>query len=199
MDVHGIILAGGAGQRLGNLSKADLRIQGQRLLDLVVAATVPLVTGRLVVVAPATVTVATGVGQTLENPPLGGPLAGIDAGLRWLEQATQPGPDDLVVVLAVDTPAAQRLLPDLVAAARRTDGDGAVVVGGEPAPFVQHLQACYRFRALSQVIAAAGPPRGLGVRRVLRRLRLVEIPQPAAVCRDLDTTADLTYWQAGIG
>ncbi|MDO5287534.1 MAG: NTP transferase domain-containing protein [Actinomycetia bacterium] len=194
--VHALVLAGGSAQRLGGASKADLRVGGDRLLDLVLGAAAPAVTGRRVVVAPTTVAVPPGVGQTLEDPPLGGPLAGIAAGLAWLEEAAAAQTDDLVLVLAVDTPGAPQLVPLLVPASCRPGYEGAVVVGGEPEPFVQHLQACYRFGPLSRAVTAAGSPRGLSVRRVLRGLRLAQVRQPATTCRDLDTTSDLEHWQA---
>jgi molybdenum cofactor guanylyltransferase len=50
--VAGIVLAGGAGRRMGGLDKALVRVGGVALLDRVLAAARP-VCDRLVVVGPA--------------------------------------------------------------------------------------------------------------------------------------------------
>lgn len=82
-SVDAIILAGGTGERLGGVSKADLDVSG-RLLDRVLEGLSPLVDGTVVVVAPESVSVPAGVVRTMEDPPGGGPLAGIGAGLEAL-------------------------------------------------------------------------------------------------------------------
>lgn len=110
-----VVLAGGTGRRLGGASKPDVVARGARLLDHVLAglsgltdlaepasgaeptgrsapekrspavATVATV-GRAVVVAPAEVALPAGVLRALEDPPLGGPVAGIAAGLARLAE-----------------------------------------------------------------------------------------------------------------
>ena len=88
-----LVLAGGTGRRLGGASKPDVVARGARLLDHVLngvaAVRSPLGGGRSVVVAPVEVEVPDGVLRTLEDPPLGGPVAGIAAGLARL--AAEPG------------------------------------------------------------------------------------------------------------
>ena len=77
--------------------------------------------GRTVVVAPAGVEVPDGVLRTLENPPLGGPVAGIAAGLARL--AAEPGgPAPRTAVLTCDAPESWRALPPLVRAPRGDPG-----------------------------------------------------------------------------
>ena len=83
-----VVLAGGRGRRLGGLSKADLVVGGARLLDHILGDLAdwdhPAVTlGRTVVVAPDTVNVPDGVRRTLEEPPGGGPSAGVAAASCW--------------------------------------------------------------------------------------------------------------------
>jgi len=108
-----VVLAGGRGRRLGGVSKADLVVGGARLLDHILGDLAdwdhPGVTlGRTVVVAPDTVNVPDGVRRTLEEPPGGGPSAGVAAALAVL------GKGDLVAVLTCDAPRYARALPLLL-------------------------------------------------------------------------------------
>ncbi|CAM5787549.1 DUF6457 domain-containing protein [Cellulomonas persica] len=94
-----IVLAGGAGRRLGGAEagvvKPEVVVAGRALVDHVLAA----VAGarRRVLVAPDA-QVRPGVLMALEDPPLGGPVAGIAAGVAALDAHpahTPPaGPDD---------------------------------------------------------------------------------------------------------
>ncbi len=218
--VHAIVLAGGTGERLGRRSKADVELAGRRLLDLVLEGLAPVVDGTVVVVAPSSVRVPERVVRTLEDPPLGGPLAGIGAGLAVIAAArrarvrdarpstgdegargTSTMPDgDLVVVCSVDTPGIGVLAPRLVAAlAAAAPWDGAAIVGGAPEPFRQYLQAVYRLEALSEALERAGRLRHRGVTRALSVLDLLDVPASADECRDVDTPADIAWWTARLG
>lgn len=73
--------------------------------------------------------------------------------------------------------------------------DGAFILGGEPRPFRQYLQAVYRCDALRSALEGAGALRGRAVGRTLRGMRLVEVPVRAGLCRDLDTPGDLEFWR----
>ncbi|WP_371151134.1 molybdenum cofactor guanylyltransferase [Buchananella felis] len=223
--IDAVVLAGGQGSRLGGVSKADLDVGG-RLLDRVIDALRPHVTGTIVVVAPQDVAVPAGVKRTMEEPPGGGPLAGIGAGLGELEPGAA---GDLVIVCGVDTPGLAGLLARLVPAALASleaGGDGALIHGGEPEPFDQYLQAAYGLGALREALSApalagpgarpgpagpagpgqssraAGPPpalHGRGVRRTFRHLRMERVRASQEECLDLDTPADLTYWRQRLG
>src|SRR5665648_985882 len=76
-----IVLAGGEGIRLGGVDKAAVPVGGRPMLAHVLDA----VAGarRTVVVAPPTVATF-GVDRVQEDPPLGGPAAGLAAGLTHL-------------------------------------------------------------------------------------------------------------------
>lgn len=194
--VHALVLAGGSGRRLGGVSKADLDV-GDRLLDLVLAALRSHVNGKVVVVAPATVPVPDGVGRTMEDPPGGGPLAGIGAGVEALE-----GESGVVLVVGVDTPGIHLLAPSLLdAAAQAIAGglDGAIIHGGHPVPYDQFLQAAYDLDALEDVLSAAGASgaglHGRSVTKVLGQMALVRVPAGSGDCRDLDTPEDLDWWR----
>lgn len=194
-DVAAIVVGGGGGERLGGVSKPDLTLGGVRLIDRVCGSLVEACGAGCVAVVPPTVRVPEGVVRTLEDPPNGGPLAGIDAGLRAL------GVDDdvLVVVVSVDAPGVAGLLPALLGSPLGVDSEGRIAVGGDPQPFDQYLMGVYRAGALRRVIdeavAALGSVRGVGVRRVLRALALERVSVDADVCRDIDTPEDVAWWQ----
>ena len=84
-----IVLAGGTGRRLGGACKPDVLVAGRRMLDHVLDGVAGLrgrglPDGRVVVVAPQQVALPDGVLRALEDPPLGGPVAGVAAGLGAL-------------------------------------------------------------------------------------------------------------------
>ena len=93
-EYDAIVLAGGAGRRLGGVDKAALEVGGRTLLDRVLAA---LVDARRVVVVGPSRSLPPGVIVTSEQPPGGGPVAGLAAGLDLVEAP-------LVAVLACDLP-----------------------------------------------------------------------------------------------
>ena len=95
-----IILAGGAGRRLGGRDKSALTVAGRPLLSRVLQA---VIRARRVVVV-GQVEVPDGVGQVSEDPPGGGPVAGIAAGLAEL---ARPG--------ALGTPAWSTTPPEIQA------------------------------------------------------------------------------------
>lgn len=242
-----VVLAGGTGRRLGGASKPDVVARGARLLDHVLAglsgltdlaepasgaeptgrsapekrspavATVATV-GRVVVVAPAEVALPAGVLRALEDPPLGGPVAGIAAGLARLAESSgssgspelpgSPGstapaarvahtaaPAELTAVVTCDAPESGRALPALVAAARNAqDADGACALDGD---HVQYLLGVYRTAALTQCVAPGGAAlRDVSVRRALGGLSVVHVDlgELRSAARDLDTWEDVRAW-----
>ncbi|MEJ8649268.1 DUF6457 domain-containing protein [Streptomyces sp. MS1.AVA.3] len=116
-DYDTIVLAGGAARRLGGADKPALSVGGRPLLDRVLAAC-----------PDAAITVVVGprrqatraVVHALEDPPGGGPLAALDAGLRHTTAPT-------VLVLSAD-------LPFLTAATVRSLLEAATRTGGAAAP-----------------------------------------------------------------
>jgi len=142
--------------------------------------------GRVVVVAPAEVALPAGVLRALEDPPLGGPVAGIAAGLARLAESSgssgspgSPGraapaahaaraaaPAELTAVVTCDAPESGRGLPALVAAAGSAqNADGACALDGD---HVQYLLGVYRTAALTQCVAPGGAAlRDISVRRAL--------------------------------
>lgn len=194
-DAAAIVVGGGGGERLGGVSKPDLTLGGVRLIDRVCGVLTEACAVGCVAVVPPSVRVPDGVARTLEDPPGGGPLAGIDAGLR----ALGVGDDVLVVVVSVDAPGVGAFLPALLEPALREGVEGRIVRGGDPEPFDQYLMGVYRAaslrRAIDEAVAVYGSVRGVGVRRVLRALDVERVSVSADACRDIDTPEDVAWWE----
>lgn len=216
--VDAVVLAGGRGERLGG-GKPAVVVAGAALLDHALDAARAATTGggRTVVVGPPDVT-RPGTLRAQEDPPFGGPVAGLAAGLAALDgapgdpgdprqAAATSGPagpaDDAratgwVLVLACDVPRAARAVPLLLAAARdaapSTDGVHLVRDGR-----AQWLVGLYRAAALRAALGAVGTPatrpgealHGLPVRRLAARLALAAVPDPDGVSDDVDTWDDV--------
>lgn len=179
-----VVLTGGTGARLGGVDKAALEVGGVTLLERSLTATMAAV--EVVVVGPEVPT-SRPVTWTVEDPPLGGPAAGLLSALGRF--AATP---DLVAVLAVDMPFvnAGTLARLTWAVEADPDLDGAVLV--DPAGRRQTLAAVYRVSAL---VAArpleSGREHGLPMRRLVGGLRLAEVPTVGDEARDVDTWADV--------
>ena len=222
-----VVLAGGTGRRLGGASKPDVVARGARLLDHVLTGLAALSgpsrsscpagsagrvgrsgpsgagaprPGRVVVVAPERVALPPGVLRALEDPPLGGPVAGIAAGLARLAEAPGPagsvGPAALTAVMTCDAPESWRALPVLMAAVGSPGcpGDGACALA---CGHVQYLLGVYRTAALTRCVAPDGLAlRDVPVRGALGRLAVarVDLGELRAAARDLDTWEEVRAW-----
>ena len=123
-----VVLAGGSGRRLGGVDKAALEVAGATLLDRVLLASAGA--GRTVVVGPPRRTVRDVI-WTLEDPPAGGPLAGLEAGLRALcDLPADDPPTGWPVAASATGPEAGRRAPGAPPAA----GPPAGPVAGVRAP-----------------------------------------------------------------
>lgn len=161
------------------VDKATLTYGAQSLLDRAVAACAGAAT--TVVVAPESLAPA-GVRRALEDPPFGGPVAGIAAGLADLGQFD---PAQWVLVLAVDHPESPAAVAALLAAADDTaDVDAYAAVAGDG--FRQHLLTLYRRAALEDALARLGGTQNRSVRRLVDGLRFVDVPLDARTAGDVD-------------
>jgi len=184
-----VILAGGGGVRLGGADKGSIEVRGLTLLEHALAATS---TAEEVVVVGPEVPTSRPVTWTREEPPGGGPAAGLLAGLDAL--AVRP---DLVCVLAVDMPrfsaaTLDRLVDVLTSSGHDTAGpaDAACLVDEEQRK--HWLAGVYRVDALQSARPSEREAEhGLPVRRLLLPLRIVGVPAVAQEARDVDTWADL--------
>ncbi|WP_402466419.1 molybdenum cofactor guanylyltransferase [Isoptericola aurantiacus] len=183
MRIDAVVLAGGRATRLGGTPKAQVVVGPATLLEHALAATrgaeATAVVGPVPTGAPPDVVV------TREDPPFGGPVAGLDAGLRALDRPDAP---DRVLVLAVDVPgaaAAAAALHD--AAAEHPEADGVHLVHDGRA---QWLTGIYRRAALTGALAGL-EPHGAPVRRLVAPLRLVAVPDGSGMSDDADTWEDV--------
>ncbi|MEB8342804.1 DUF6457 domain-containing protein [Streptomyces endophyticus] len=95
-----IVLAGGGARRLGGADKPGVRVGGRALLDRVLHACGG---ARATVVVAEPRRTARPVVWAREEPPGGGPLAALEAGIRGLESAPAPVAES-VLVLSADLP-----------------------------------------------------------------------------------------------
>ncbi|GAA1731870.1 molybdenum cofactor guanylyltransferase [Brachybacterium phenoliresistens] len=195
-----IVLAGGGAVRLGGVSKPDVRVHGRRLLDIVLEAGARC--APRVVVAPEAVAVPDGVLRTLEDPPHGGPVAGIAAGLAALRGRASTGEVPDVLVLACDLPGAAELAGPLLAARgapqlrERPGGAPEGVIAARPDGRREMLAILVSRTALEEELRRGGD-RDRSVRSVLAGLDLAEVPVPARATEDVDTWEQHARWEHG--
>ena len=194
--VSAIVLAGGRADRLGGISKPDLEFGGSTLLQRALAAAASLC-GRTVVVGPPELA-AGGATVVREDPPFGGPVAALAAGLDALDYGLDGS--DWVLVLPVDLPRAADAvallagaLPRLEAESGDDGADGAHLVDAGGA--AQWLTGIYRRPALRAAVDAHGQPGGRSMKGLVARLRVVGIPDPDGVGTDIDTWRDVARYR----
>ncbi len=178
-----IVLAGGRGTRLGGVDKAALTIGGATALELILADLTEA--SRVIVAGPQRVA-SHDVLFRAEDPPGGGPVAGIAAALVDVETP-------LVALLATDMPWAGRLAARLVA---EFDPDRAgLLVPVDATGRRQPLCAVADTEALRLALDRLGDPRGRSMRELLSGLDVQEHPldaEEASCLDDIDTPADLS-------
>ncbi|HEX8868390.1 MAG TPA: molybdenum cofactor guanylyltransferase [Lentzea sp.] len=176
MTYAAIILTGGRGERLGGVDKAALSYRDATLLDHVLS-----------VVDDASEIVVVGPEKDLpdvlwarEDPPGGGPLAGLAAGLAKVTA-------DWVAVLAVDQPGISR---DTIARLRAAGGN-AVLKDDRTQWLIGFWNAAELRRALPE------DPRDQPLRKTLGQLNPVEVSALPGEARDVDTPDDLDTLHSG--
>ncbi|MFJ5540258.1 molybdenum cofactor guanylyltransferase [Micromonospora chalcea] len=136
-----VVLAGGAARRMGGVDKPARPVGGRPMLHRVLAAVADA--DQRIVVGPSG-PVPDGVRTTREEPPGGGPVAAIAAGLALLDPGTTT-----VALLAADLPlltaaAVTELRRALDAPARTTSHDPAAERASAPTPGGSTVAlACY--------------------------------------------------------
>lgn len=199
-----IILAGGRSERMGGRDKTRATIGGRTALEQVLTAAPP---GARIVVGPegvdgADLAVAHDARFVREDPPGGGPLAGLERGAAELEGLPADAP---VLVLGGDMPLLREgTLRELLASAR---ADGAVHALRDEDGRTQYLCAAWPLRLLRERLAHlaaenGGALAGRGLRSLYRAL-----PEAALILRDtaseetadIDTPEDLAAARAARG
>lgn len=176
MLLAAVVLAGGTAARLGGADKASIEVGGATLLEHALAATAEA--GEVVVVGDAVPT-SRPVTFTREDPPLGGPAAGLLAGRAALARTP-----DLLVVLAVDMPRVTAATLDRLV--RSVTTDGSVLVGPDGRT---RLVLVLRTDRLDAV--APADPHGLPLHRLLAPLDLAQVPAVGDEARGIDRWEDL--------
>ncbi|MFC8710236.1 NTP transferase domain-containing protein [Streptomyces sp. NPDC057197] len=185
-----VVLAGGAARRLGGVDKPGVRVGGRALLDRVLGACAD---ASLTVVVADPRPTARPVRWAREEPPGGGPLAALAAGLARTTA-------DLVVLLSADLPF---LRPDavrrLLAALRAGRADGALLTDadGRDQPLVAAYRASALRRGLAGLAQEHGTLDGLPLRRLTAVLDLTRVPDDVASF-DCDTWDDIATARARI-
>ncbi|GGM83866.1 molybdenum cofactor guanylyltransferase [Dactylosporangium sucinum] len=183
--VAAVVLAGGPGRRMGGRDKPMVPVDGVPMLARVLTAVAAIAT-EVVVVGPDRGDLGPGVLTVQEQPPGGGPVAGLDAGLAALRTAP-----DVVLVLAadlprLDAPAVRRLVGAV------DERDGAVFVDGDGRR--QVLCGAFRSAALRTALSRVGDPAGVAVRQLIEGLDVGEVGWDESGIPpyfDCDTEADL--------
>lgn len=176
-----IVLAGGTARRLDGADKPGLEIDGITLLDRVIAATRGA--ERVVVVGPERATRAEVV-WAREDPPGGGPVAAIAAGLAEVEEAW-------CLVLAADLPWVGPAVPLLLTAASEHD---AAVLAREGRR--NHLAAVWRTEALRDALEQLDTAEGTAVRDLFARAVVTDVSDERDWGRDCDTWDDIAEARA---
>lgn len=193
LPVSAIVLAGGRAARLRGISKPDLVVNGARLLDLALAAARSAGAARTVVVGPPELAPA-GAILVAEDPPYGGPVAGLAAGLDALDRLGDEA--RWILVLPADLPRAPAAAALLMAALvhgpdDRVDGLHLIDANGTQ----QWLTALYRRSALRSGLESGPELSGRSMRSLVGALRLVGVADPAGAGADIDTWDDLAHHQ----
>ena len=175
----GVVLAGGTAARMDGVDKSGVELGGRTLLAYAVDAL--LDADEVVVVGPA-VRTERPVTFVTEDPPRGGPVAGLLTGVDALLRTPR-----LIGVLAVDmprvTPATFRRLRE--AAAGR---DGAFLVDGEGR---RQLAGVLDAARLAGVRPDLEGQHGMALHRLLAPLDLAAVPAVGDEAADIDSWADL--------
>lgn len=168
-----VVLAGGRARRLGGRDKPGLIVRGATLLDTVLAAVGDAGT---VVVAGQERPTSRPVRWVREDPPGGGPVAGLVAALPLVVA-------EVVAVLAADLPFLDAGSVDLLRRALRRDGALLVDDDGRD----QLLVGVWRTASLR----AALQPADTRMSTLLGRLDATRLALPGRPWFDCDTPADV--------
>ncbi|HEY8301905.1 MAG TPA: NTP transferase domain-containing protein [Jatrophihabitans sp.] len=177
-----IVLAGASSRRLDGADKALVEIGGRTLLDLVVAAAEG---AERVIVAGPRREIAGEVTWVQEQPPGGGPVAGLAAALAEVAA-------DWVLVLATDLPRVAAAVPQLLTAAAHAD-----VAVLERDGRRNHLAAVWRTATLRGALDRLPAVADAAMRALFDAVAVEEVADTEGWGVDVDTWADLEELRRG--
>jgi len=183
-----LILTGGTSFRFGS-DKSEAIFDGTTLIDFLIAAIptdIPIV-----IVGPNRDNFSPAIQVIQEDPPGGGPAAGVAAGLPLVGS-------EYVAVLATDMPFSSDLVR-LLLRNLSDEVDGVIVVDEEG--FQQPFSGIYRTSTLAGVLGKIQPLTNRSMRSILTELNLIEVRLKADkshLLLDIDTQMDLIKAQSAI-
>lgn len=185
VSVDAILLAGGRGSRVGGAVKPLFEVDGSTLLRSAVAAVRRQGAARVIVAGPV-LDDGLDARWVREDPPFGGPVAGILAALAEVDA-------EEIYVIACDLPTVDAAV-ELLCAPLPADADGACLDDGRR----QWLIGRYRTAALRRV-ASTLPDGGrdASMRALLGGLTVTTVAVDAALTHDIDTWDDLHRARGG--
>ena len=183
MMFDAIVLAGGRSHRLDGADKSAFILDGTTLLARACAA---VAGARKTVIVGVVDNPPDGIEVVLEDPPFGGPAAGIGAGLSALGTEAS----ELIAILACDLPYADQAFAALRDAGDRGFGTDALIAADDSGRR-QILLGIYRASSLRAALTQAGSLDGQSVRSLVASLSFTEVPVPAGSTLDVDTWHDV--------
>jgi molybdopterin-guanine dinucleotide biosynthesis protein A len=148
-----IVLAGGAGSRLGGVAKPAVTVGGVPMIDRVLSAA--RAGGRAVIVGPSALVAATHTRTVQESPPGGGPVAAVGAAFDALRGELA----DVVAIVAADLPLLTAdAIRQLVETVEHGRVDGATYMDRDGRR--QWLCGAWRTAAVAERLAAIREQRG---------------------------------------
>lgn len=175
-----IVLAGGRAARMGGADKASIDVGGRTLIDAVYDALAGA--DPVIAVGPQSVS-RPGVQVIREDPPFGGPVAGLAAALGAVGDSAE------VWLLACDLPRAEAVVAQLRDVALAAVDDAVVLEDADGR--IQWLAGRYRTESLRRAVAALTSARDASMRALTAGLSLRTVVDRAGAAIDLDTWDDV--------
>lgn len=177
-----VVLAGGRSHRMGR-DKLSLRQGDRTLLQVILDQLAPFSIAPLRLAGPKRDEITGDFMWVGEQPPGGGPVAGIKTALEGVEA-------EWTVLMAGDAPKGPLAVPALLSHRVRLAAgqDGVIVVDARGKR--QPLCAMYRTTSLSLALEQLGEATGASMRQLLENLTLVDLPDTWEAAGDIDTASD---------